>query len=450
MIIKQIYTNCLSQASYYIESKGESIIIDPIRDIEGYDELINKNNSELKFILETHFHADFISGHIELSNKYNVPIIFGPHADTNFNSINKEDGEIIKLGDIQIKVIHTPGHTLESVCYLLFDEKNNQKCLFTGDTLFIGDIGRPDLAVDNNLSVNDLASMLYDSLYDKIMKLDEKIIIYPAHGPGTQCGKNLSEETFSTLKEQKLSNYALMFNNKTDFVSSITKNLPPAPDYFRDSALLNKNGYKSYLYDFDSLLISDFNLFKDENVNLIDTRDPILFSKQHVKNSINVPLNGRYAITAANILDVKKKLIIICNEGDENESITRLRRVGFENIIGFYNKNLNIVHLKPLISKFKSESSEYVHKYKGYKFIDVRTENEYNSKHVKSSINIPLFDLEKDFSKLDMNDNYMIYCRSGYRSSVASSILMKNNIKNLINIKEGIIGLAENKNVNFN
>ncbi|MEC7244378.1 MAG: MBL fold metallo-hydrolase, partial [Bacteroidota bacterium] len=324
MIIKQIYTNCLSQASYYIESKGESIIIDPIRDIEGYDEFINKNNSELKFILETHFHADFISGHIELSNKYNVPIIFGPHADTNFNSINKEDGEIIILGDIQIKVIHTPGHTLESVCYLLFDEKSNQKALFTGDTLFIGDIGRPDLAVDNNLSVNDLASMLYDSLYDKIMKLDEEIIIYPAHGPGTQCGKNLSEETFSTLKEQKLSNYALMFNNKTDFVSSITKNLPPAPDYFRDSALLNKNGYKSHLYDFDSLLISDFNLFQDENINLIDTRDPILFSKQHVKNSINVPLNGRYAITAANILDVKKKLIIICNEGDENESITRL------------------------------------------------------------------------------------------------------------------------------
>ena len=450
MIIKQIYTNCLSQASYYIESKGESIIIDPIRDIEGYDELINKNNSELKFILETHFHADFISGHIELSNKYNVPIIFGPHADTNFNSINKEDGEIIKLGDIKIKVIHTPGHTLESVCYLLFDEKSNQKALFTGDTLFIGDIGRPDLAVDNNLSVNDLASMLYDSLYDKIMKLDEEIIIYPAHGPGTQCGKNLSEETFSTLKEQKLSNYALMFKNKTDFVSSITKNLPPAPDYFRDSALLNKNGYKSHLYDSDSILISDFNLFQDENINLIDTRDPILFSKQHIKNSINVPLNGRYAITAANILDVKKKLIIICNEGDENESITRLRRVGFENIIGFYNKNLNIVHLKPLISKFKSESSEYVHQYKGYKFIDVRTENEYKSKHVKSSINIPLFDLDKDFSKLDMNDNYMIYCRSGYRSSVASSILMKNNIKNLINIEEGIIGLAENKNVNFN
>ena len=449
MIIKQIYTNCLSQASYYIESKGESIIIDPIRDIDEYDKLFIKNNSKLKFILETHFHADFISGHIELSNKYNVPIIFGPHADTNFHSINKEDGDILKLGDIQIKVIHTPGHTLESVCYLIYDEKNIQKALFTGDTLFIGDVGRPDLAVDNNLSVNDLASMLYDSLYNKIMKLDEEIIIYPAHGPGTQCGKNLSEETFSTLKEQMLSNYALMFKNKTDFVNGITNNLPPAPDYFRDSALLNKNGYESYLKISENNLISDFHLFENIDINLIDTRESFLFSKQHIKNSINIPLNGRFAITAANILDVKKEVIIICNEGNEKESVTRLRRVGFEKIIGYYNENLNNVNLKNLISNFKSESSESVHNYKGYKYIDVRTENEYRSKHVKSSINIPLFNLERDFSKLNMNDNYMIYCRSGYRSSVASSILMKNNIKNIINIEEGIIGLVKNKNVNF-
>lgn len=449
MIIKQIYTNCLSQASYYIESKGESIIIDPIRDIDEYDKLFIKNNSKLKFILETHFHADFISGHIELSNKYNVPIIFGPHADTNFHSINKEDGDILKLGDIQIKVIHTPGHTLESVCYLIYDEKNIQKALFTGDTLFIGDVGRPDLAVDNNLSVNDLASMLYDSLYNKIMKLDEEIIIYPAHGPGTQCGKNLSEETFSTLKEQMLSNYALMFKNKTDFVNGITNNLPPAPDYFRDSALLNKNGYESYLKISENNLISDFHLFENIDINLIDTRESFLFSKQHIKNSINIPLNGRFAITAANILDVKKEVIIICNEGNEKESVTRLRRVGFEKIIGYYNENLNNLNLKNLISNFKSESSESVHNYKGYKYIDVRTENEYRSKHVKSSINIPLFNLERDFSKLNMNDNYMIYCRSGYRSSVASSILMKNNIKNIINIEEGIIGLVKNKNVNF-
>lgn len=450
MIIKQIYTNCLSQASYYIESKGKSIIIDPIRDIEGYDELINKNNSELKFILETHFHADFISGHIELSNKFNVPIIFGPHADTNFNSINKEDGEIIKLGDIKIKVIHTPGHTLESVCYLLFDENNNQKALFTGDTLFIGDVGRPDLAVDNNLSVNDLASMLYDSLYNKIMKLDEKIMIYPAHGPGTQCGKSLSEETFSTLKEQKLSNYALMFKNKTDFVSSIIKNLPPAPDYFKDSALLNKNGYESYLNISFNDSIFDFNLFQDENINLIDSREPSLFSKQHIKNSLNIPLNGRYAITAANILEVKKKLVIICKKGDENESITRLRRVGFENILGFYNEDLNLIDSNHLISSFQSESSKNIHNYREYRLIDVRTENEYNSKHVKSSINIPLFNLEKNLSKLNNDEKYIIYCRSGYRSSVASSILMKNNIKNFINVEEGILGMEDNKNVNFN
>ena len=327
MIIKQIYTNCLSQASYYIESKGESIIIDPIRDIDGYDELINKNNSELKFILETHFHADFISGHIELSNKYNVPIIFGPHADTNFNSINKEDGEIIKLGDIQIKVIHTPGHTLESVCYLLFDENNNQKALFTGDTLFIGDVGRPDLAVDNNLSINDLASMLYDSLYNKIMKLDEKIMIYPAHGPGTQCGKSLSEETFSTLKEQKLSNYALMFKNKTDFVSSIIKNLPPAPDYFKDSALLNKNGYKSHLYDFDSVLIDwladEFN--KDEGIDL--RKDPMAL--QRLNESAE---NAKKELSSSKQTEINLPFITADSSGPKHLNMT-LTRANFEQLV---------------------------------------------------------------------------------------------------------------------
>ena len=247
MKIKQIYTSCLSQASYYIESNGESLIIDPIKDINEYDKIIKKDNSKLKYVLETHFHADFISGHLEISNKYNVPIVFGPHSDTSFKSMTLNDNDTLKLGDICIKVLHTPGHTLESVCYLLYDNKNKEKALFTGDTLFIGDIGRPDLAVNNNLSVNDLASMLYDSLYNKILKLDDDILIYPAHGPGTQCGKNLSQETFSTLHDQKQNNYALKFKSKYDFINSITRDLPSAPEYFRDSAILNKDGYKHFM-----------------------------------------------------------------------------------------------------------------------------------------------------------------------------------------------------------
>ena len=451
MIIKQIYTNCLSQASYYIESNGECLIIDPIRDTNDYDVLINRNKSKLKYILETHFHADFISGHIEMSKKYNVPIIFGPHADTKFDSINKKDGEIIKLGDIEIKVIHTPGHTLESVCYLLIDENKNQKALFTGDTLFIGDIGRPDLAVNNNLSIKDLASMLYDSLYNKLIVLDENILVYPAHGPGTQCGKNLSQETFSTLKEQKESNYALKFKNKKDFISNITQNLPPAPDYFKESAMLNKNGYKSFLNanNLKTISISEIKLMIDRKDNIIDSREAYDFSTIHIKNSINIPLNGRYAITAANILDVKKKLVVVCNKDEENESIVRLKRVGFENIIGVFNLNLNQIELKSLTSSLNSESSKNAHNIKDHKFIDVRTESEFNLKHVKSSVNIPLFDLEDNISKINKNENYFIYCRSGYRSSVATSILKKNKINNLINIKEGMNGLINNKNIIF-
>ncbi len=450
MIIKQIYTNCLSQASYYIESNGKSLIIDPIRDIDQYDNLLKKNKSNLQYILETHFHADFISGHIELSKKYGIPIVFGPHANTKFNSVNKEDGDIIKLGDVEIKVIHTPGHTLESVCYLLYDKNKKQKALFTGDTLFIGDIGRPDLAVNNNLSINDLACMLYDSLYNKIMNLDENIIIYPAHGPGTQCGKNLSEKTFSTLNEQKKSNYALKFKSKRDFVSSITKNLPPAPDYFKDSAMLNKNGYKTKIGDIKNFTISEIKLLYNKGVNLLDSRESSDFSNIHIKKSINIPLNGRYAITAANIIDVNKNVIIVCNKGDQNESVVRLRRVGFENIIGCFISDMNVIELKSLTSSLTSESSYNAHNNKDYKFIDVRTKNEYNSKHVESSINIPLFDLNNNISLIDKNEKYMVYCRSGYRSSVATSILKKNKINNLINIREGMNGLLNNKSIRFN
>ena len=452
MKIKQIYTACLSQASYYIESNGESLIIDPIKDINEYDKLIKKDNSKLKYVLETHFHADFISGHLEISKKYNVPIVFGPHSKTSFKSISLNDNDIIKLGNISIKVLHTPGHTLESVCYLLYDEKNKEKALFSGDTLFIGDIGRPDLAVNNNLSVNDLASMLYDSLYNKILKLDDNILIYPAHGPGTQCGKNLSQETFSSLSNQKQNNYALKFKSKKDFINSITKDLPPAPEYFRDSAILNKDGYKKN-NDVIKGSLKKLSTKKIENhlksgYLIIDTRFPKNFFSSHIKSSLNIPLIGRYAITAANLIGIKKSVILVCEENDVNESIVRLNRVGFENILGYY--KIDDLTPKNLISTIKSIEASTAHNVNNYKYLDVRTKNEFEEKHVKNAINLPLFELKESIKLLEKDSNYMVYCRSGYRSSVASSILKRNKINNIINISEGINGLSKNRSISFN
>ena len=451
MTIKQIYTACLSQASYYIESRGECIIIDPIKDIEEYDNLIKKNKSKLKYVLETHFHADFISGHLELSDKYNVPIVFGPNSNTSFKSKTLNDQDMINLGDISIRVIHTPGHTLESVCYLLYDEKNIEKALFTGDTLFVGDIGRPDLAVNNNLSINDLASMLYDSLYNKILKLNDNVLIYPAHGPGTQCGKNLSQETFSTLYDQKQNNYALKFKSKDDFVDSITKDLPTAPEYFKDSAYLNKDGYKNNSEIINKSLkkISNAKLknYLDSGFLILDTRNPKDFLEYHIKNSLNIPLDGKYAVTAANLIGIKKSVILVCDKKNVNESIVRLNRVGFENILGYFNINNSIS--KDLILTIKNIKASKVHSIENYEYLDVRTKTEYDKKHVKNAINIPLYELNESISLLNDNSNYLVYCRSGYRSSVASSILKRNKINNIINVSEGINGLVKNDLISF-
>ena len=451
MTIKQIYTACLSQASYYIESRGECIIIDPIKDIEEYDNLIKKNKSKLKYVLETHFHADFISGHLELSDKYNAPIVFGPNSNTSFKSITLNDQDIIKLGDISIRVIHTPGHTLESVCYLLYDEKNIEKALFTGDTLFVGDIGRPDLAVNNNLSLNDLASMLYDSLYNKILKLNNNVLIYPAHGQGTQCGKNLSQETFSTLYDQKQNNYALKFKSKDDFVDSITKDLPTAPEYFKDSAHLNKDGYKNNSEIINKSLkkISATKLksYLDSGFLILDTRNPKDFLEYHIKNSLNIPLDGKYAVTAANLIGIKKSVILVCDKKNVNESIVRLNRVGFENILGYFNIDNSIS--KDLILTIKNIKASKAHSIENYEYLDVRTKNEYDEKHVKNAINIPLYELNESISLLNDNSNYLVYCRTGYRSSVASSILKRNKINNIINVSEGINGLVKNDLIAF-
>ena len=452
MYIKQIYTNCLSQASYYIESGDECVIIDPIRDIDDYKTLIKSRKSRLIYVLETHFHADFVSGHLELSNNYNCPIVYGPNANTNYNSISLKDGEFLNIGKVKMQMIHTPGHTLESVSYLLLDEENKQHSLYTGDTLFIGDVGRPDLAVDNGLTEKDLCSMLYDSLYNKIMKLNDEILIYPAHGSGTQCGKNLSSETFSTLGNQKINNYALNFKNSKDFTDGILLNLPKSPSYFKDSAYKNKNGYKSQSKLLENSLVGldkiTFLKYYKDDCFVLDTRKPKSFLKMHLKGSINIGLNGRYAISAANLIDVKINLLIISDVGFEKESIVRLNRVGFDNIVGYLSGGINsIKNEKKLIDSVEEKSGKDLHLLNNYEIIDVRNKNEFENLHVKGAKNYPLFDIINNTSKFKTNKKYAIHCLTGYRSSIASSLLKKYNINNIINVKDGFDGISKNNKV---
>jgi len=454
MYIKQIYTACLSQASYYIESDNECVIIDPIRDIDVYIDLINKRQKKLIYVLETHFHADFISGHLELLKKYNSPIIYGPNVLTKYNSISLNDNEIINVGKISLKVIHTPGHTLESVCYLLHDKNNKQHSLYTGDTLFIGDVGRPDLAINNNLTTTDLSNMLYNSLYNKIMNLNDDIIIYPAHGSGTQCGKNLSSETFSTLKNQKINNYALNFKSIKEFTNSMLQNLPNAPNYFKKSALVNKNGYKAQsklLKDsFKAIDKETFLSYHEKNYFILDTRNQKYFAEYHLIGSINIGLNGKYAISAANLIDLNTKILIIADIGSERESIIRLNRVGFENILGFLSGGIDSIKNNTLlIDSIDQKLGKDLHSLSNYEVIDVRNKSEFNTKHLADSKNFPLYDILNNKNNFNNEKKYVIYCLSGYRSIIASSLLKKNNIKNITTISDGFNGMSKNSNLIF-
>ena len=450
MVIKQIYTKCLAQASYYIESNKECIIIDPIRDIDIYIDLINQRKVKIKYILETHFHADFISGHLDLYKKYKCPIVYGPNAKPNYEFISKKDGEDIYFGDLKIKVIHTPGHTLESVCYLLFDINNIENSIFTGDTLFIGDVGIPDVAQRyDNMPKEELANKLYNSL-NKIMKLPDDVIIYPGHGKGTQCGKNLSSETKSTIGKQKLLNYALKFKNKDEFINSICSNIPKPPKYFIESVKKNINGYDNLnLLLKKSLVpirIDDFKSFmNDEKYVIIDTRNSNDFAKGHLKNSINIGLNGSFAISAGNLVDVKQNILIVCDLGDEEESMKRLMRVGFDNIIGYLDgsfvnwKNQGNEYLE--INQIESKDINEIYK---EIILDVRTKNEYAESHCLNSVNMPLYQINSDYKKLDIYTNYFVHCQSGYRSMIASSLL-KNKGFNVIEIKDGFNGIKKTK-----
>ena len=448
MKIEQIYTACLSQGSYYISSENEAIIIDPLRETQQYLDKANKDKAKIKYVFETHFHADFVSGHIDLARKTGAKIVYGPNADTDYPVYNAKDSEIFSVGKISIKVLHTPGHTPESTCYLLTDENGKNKAIFTGDTLFIGDVGRPDLATSSNITSEDLAGILFDSLRNKIMPLDDEIIVYPAHGAGSSCGKNLSKETFSTLGIQKKTNYALREDmTKKEFVKELLDGMPLPPKYFKDNAMMNKLGYNSFEDVIEqgnkSLEIDEFkNFLLNPEIILLDVRHQKDFMNKHIPNSIFIGLNGSFAPWVGSIIeDTNKKILLITPEGKEVETLTRLSRVGFDNCLGFLNGGINEWENQgnPISSIETIKSKDFVDilKLNKINILDVRSKSEFDNKHIEGAINFPLNSLQEMYKEIKYEDKLHVHCAGGYRSVIAISILMKLGFKAMTNITEG-------------
>lgn len=444
MYIKQIYTQCLSEASYYIDDNGEAIVIDPIREPDQYIELAKERGTTIKYIFETHFHADFVSGHLELAKKTGATIVFGPNASPSFPIHSAADGEYIKIGNINFVVLHTPGHTPESTSFLLVDEKGKNHAIFTGDTLFIGDVGRPDLAITQNITTEDLAAMLFDSIQNKIMPLEDDIMVYPGHGPGSACGKNIGKETFALLGEQKKTNYALQAMNKETFIKVITEGIVPAPAYFAIAAGINKNGGGNLELVFDrsskALSIADFKENMKKGALVLDARDSNDFEKAHVNGSINIGTNGQFAIWAATILDYKVPIILIAEHYKELEVITRLARVGIENIKGYLQGGMKAwVDANEATSTITSIEPEEMRSYmdKGWKVLDVRKPGEFESGHIQGAKTLHLQILEQNLKELDKETPYLIHCAGGYRSMIAASILKKHGYTKFVNVHKG-------------
>ena len=448
MKIEQIYTACLSQGSYYISSENEAIIIDPLRETQQYIDKANNDKAQIKYVFETHFHADFVSGHIDLARKTGAKIVYGPNADTDYPVYNAKDSEIFSVGKISIKVLHTPGHTPESTCYLLTDENGKNNAIFTGDTLFIGDVGRPDLATSSNITSEDLAGILFDSLRNKIMPLDDEIIVYPAHGAGSSCGKNLSKETFSTLGIQKKTNYALREDmTKKEFVKELLDGMPLPPKYFKDNAMMNKLGYNSFEDVIEqgnkSLEIDEFkNFLLNPEIILLDVRHQKDFMNKHIPNSIFIGLNGSFAPWVGSIVeDTNKKILLITPEGKEVETLTRLSRVGFDNCLGFLNGGINEWENQgnPIASIETIKSKDFVDilKLNKINILDVRSKSEFDNKHIEGAINFPLNSLHEMHNEIKYEDKLYVHCAGGYRSVIAISILMKLGFKAMTNITEG-------------
>lgn len=450
MFVKQLYTGCLSEAAYYIESEGEAAVIDPLRDIEEYLQLARERNTTIKYIFETHFHADFVSGHLDLAAATGATIVYGPDTHTNFPVHVAKDGELFSIGKMKMQVLHTPGHTLESSCYLLKDEAGKDQALFTGDTLFVGDVGRPDLAQKGaTLTMNDLAGMLYDSLRKKILPLPDHVIIYPAHGAGSSCGKNLGTETYSTVGEQKQTNYALASQGKEDFIKAVTEGLTTPPQYFPINAQINKEGYESLeallqkgmqAWDADSFRKKA----QDENIILLDTRKATVFTQGFVPGSVSIGLEGRFAEWAGSLLPFDRPLLLITEPEQERETIVRLARVGFDKFEGHLAGGFEAwlaagLPIDMIIDVEADELAMDIPFDPNLVIVDVRKVPEYADGHVKQAINIPLETLmdPASMANLDEHHNIYVHCAGGYRSVIASSLIKRQGIHNLRNIAGG-------------
>ncbi len=447
MYIQQFYTACLSEAAYYIESEGKVAIIDPLRDIEPYLQLAKSRKAKIVYILETHFHADFVSGHLDLSQKTGAPIYFGPLAKTDYSKESLKDGESLTLGNLRIEALHTPGHTMESTCYLLYDEKNKPYALFSGDTLFVGDVGRPDLS-SGNTGADELAGILYDSIQQKIMPLADDVRVYPAHGPGSSCGKQLGPETHSTIGKQRQENYALKAKSKEEFIDSVLDGLNPPPNYFSINAAINQKGYQPIDQVLDQgtkeLSITEFKKHMEEGAWIVDTRSADLFTQGFIPGSVFIGLDGRMAEWAGQLIPYDKSILLVCADGKEDESVTRLARVGFEKIIGTlsggYNAWLNNNQSIDMIIDIEADEliMDMPHD-PNLMVVDVRKETEFENGHLKNALNLPLNEMTNlvELAQFEETQNLYVHCAGGYRSVIACSLLKRQGIVNLRNILGG-------------
>lgn len=445
MYIEQLYTNCLAEAAYYIESEGEAAIIDPIRETEPYIALAKKRNASIKYIFETHFHADFVSGHIDLAKKVNAPIIYGPKANPDYEVHRAVDGEEFMLGKISLKVLHTPGHTPESTCFLLLDEARRPYAVFTGDTLFVGDVGRPDL-LDGIMTSQEMASMLYDSLNTKIKTLPDETIVYPAHGPGSACGKNIGKETFSTIGEQKKFNYALKDQSREDFIAQVTDGISPPPKYFFEDARINKQGYSSVDHVLKKsnqpLSVQEFKTAVKGGALLLDTRKADDFEKGFIKGSVNIGLNGQYAVWVGTLINIHQPIVLVAQEGTEHESVLRLARIGFENVVGYLKNGIEAWDEK--LETVNSISADELQKemQQDVAILDVRKQGEWNTSHLKDAQFVPLASFPKNLKELDKHKPYIVHCGGGYRSMTAISIMKNEGFTNITNVYGGFAAMV--------
>ncbi|MCB0842769.1 MAG: MBL fold metallo-hydrolase [Bacteroidetes bacterium] len=454
MIVEQIYTGCLAEAAYYIESKGEAVVIDPLRETEPYLKRAQDGNAKIKYILETHFHADFVSGHLDLAKKTGATIVYGPTAQPNFDAYVAWDNEVLVVGDVSIQILHTPGHTMESTTFLLKDEAGKDYAIFTGDTLFLGDVGRPDLAIkQGELTREDLAGHLYDSLRNKIMPLADEVIVYPGHGSGSACGKKMSKETWGYLGEQKQTNYALREDmTREEFIKEVTTGLVAPPQYFPKNAVMNKMGYESLdtvrERGMKPLNVAAFKAaWELEDALVIDTRHKDVFGKGYIPGSIFIGIDESFAMwVGALVTDLKRPILFISEPGREEEVVTRLARVGYDNPIGYLKGGLEAwTRAGEELETLEEITAEAFAKMygEGVNLLDVRKASEFRAEHVVNAVNFPLDFMNENGHSLNKDKKYYLYCRSGYRSVIAASILKSWGVNDVVNIKGGYQALSE-------